>query len=110
LFALACGAKTFKLKFGHRGANQPVLELKTGKIEITSQNHGFAVQAEGLPDCLEITHQNLNDETIAGLQHRTAPAFSVQHHPEASAGPHDSRYLFGRFREMIDANRGSLKA
>jgi carbamoyl-phosphate synthase small subunit len=103
LLALACGAKTYKLKFGHRGANQPVLDLENGRIEITSQNHGFAVADEGLPGCLEVTHRNLNDQTIAGLKHRSAPAFSVQYHPEASAGPHDSQYLFRRFRQMIDA-------
>lgn len=104
LLALACGAKTYKLKFGHRGANQPVLDLETGKIEITSQNHGFAVADAGLPDCLEVTHRNLNDQTIAGLKHKTAPAFCVQYHPEASAGPHDSQYLFRRFRAMIEAS------
>jgi carbamoyl-phosphate synthase small subunit len=101
LLSLACGATTFKLKFGHRGANQPVLDLKTGKVEITSQNHGFAVNEDDLPDCLEITHRNLNDNTIAGVRHREFPAFSVQYHPEASAGPHDSEYLFGRFEELI---------
>jgi carbamoyl-phosphate synthase small subunit len=102
LFGLACGGKTFKLKFGHRGANQPVLNCRTGKVEITSQNHGFAVCEEDLPSCLEITHRNLNDQTIAGLAHRELPAFSVQYHPEASAGPHDSQYLFRQFRELID--------
>jgi carbamoyl-phosphate synthase small subunit len=107
LLALACGAKTYKLKFGHRGANQPVLDLETGKIEITSQNHGFAVSDDQLPDCLQVTHRNLNDQTIAGLRHKTAPAFCVQYHPEASAGPHDSQYLFRRFREMIDSRLAS---
>ena len=102
LLAQACGAKTFKLKFGHRGANQPVLDLATGKVEITSQNHGFAVDEETLPDCLEVTHRNLNDGTIEGLRHRSAPAASVQYHPEAAAGPHDSAYLFDRFRQMLD--------
>ncbi len=101
LLALACGAKTFKLKFGHRGANQPVLELDSGKVEITAQNHGFAVEEPSLPDTLVVTHRNLNDNTIAGLRHRQFPAFSVQYHPEASAGPHDSRYLFDRFRQMM---------
>jgi len=101
LLSLACGAKTYKLKFGHRGANQPVLNQATGRVEITCQNHGFAVQADGLPDELEVTHLNLNDQTIEGVRHRTLPAFSVQYHPEASAGPHDSNYLFGQFREML---------
>jgi len=106
LMALACGAKTFKLKFGHRGANQPVMNEQSGQVEITSQNHGFAVEEDTLPDSLAITHRNLNDDTIAGLRHREAPAFSVQYHPEASAGPHDSRYLFREFREMIDKEAG----
>ena len=103
LLALACGAKTFKLKFGHRGANQPVMDLGTGKVEITSQNHGFAVDEASLPPELEVTHRNLNDGTIEGLRHKTANAASVQYHPEAAAGPHDSAYLFERFRRMIEA-------
>ena len=101
LLALACGAKTFKLKFGHRGANQPVLDLETGKVEITSQNHGFAVDEATLPPDLVVTHRNLNDGTIEGLRHRAANAASVQYHPEAATGPHDSAYLFGRFRGMM---------
>lgn len=101
LLSLACGAKTFKLKFGHRGANQPVLDLETGKVEITTQNHGFAVADESLPDCLEVTHRNLNDDTIAGVRHRETSAFAVQYHPEAAAGPHDSHYLFARFQEQL---------
>jgi carbamoyl-phosphate synthase small subunit len=101
LLGLACGAKTFKLKFGHRGANHPVQNLETGAVEITSQNHGFAVEEDSLPDFLQITHRSLNDDTIEGLNHLEVPAFSVQYHPEASAGPHDSHYLFGRFYRTI---------
>ena len=109
LFALACGGQTFKLKFGHRGANQPILQCDTGKVEITAHNHGFAVREDTLPDDLEITHRNLNDNTIAGLRHRSHAAFSVQYHPEASAGPHDSRYLFTQFRDvMLRAKAGNV--
>lgn len=103
LLALACGAKTFKLAFGHRGANQPVMNLATGTVEITSQNHGFAVDEASLPPELEVTHRNLNDGTIEGLRHKSANAASVQYHPEAAAGPHDSAYLFARFRQMLGA-------
>ena len=101
LLGLACGAKTYKLKFGHRGANQPVLNHATRQVEITTQNHGFAVAGDSLPADLEVTHINLNDETIEGMRHRRLPAFCVQYHPEASAGPHDSGYLFQQFREML---------
>jgi len=101
LLSLACGARSFKLKFGHRGANQPVLNLDTKRVEITSQNHGFAIESKELPDELEITHVNLNDETIEGVRHRELPVYSVQYHPEASAGPHDSEYLFADFRRMV---------
>jgi len=101
LLSLACGAKTYKLKFGHRGANQPVMNLETGRVEISTQNHGFAVDRETLPDDLEVTHLNLNDDTVEGVRHRKLPAFSVQYHPEASAGPHDSNYLFDQFRAML---------
>jgi carbamoyl-phosphate synthase small subunit len=105
LLGLACGAKTFKLKFGHRGANHPVQDLQTGAVEITSQNHGFAVEEESLPDFLEVTHRSLNDNTIEGLDHREVPAFSVQYHPEASAGPHDSHYLFRRFYDTLAGSK-----
>ena len=106
LLSLACGARTFKLKFGHRGANQPVQDLATGAVEITSQNHGFAVDESDLPPALEVTHRNLNDGTIEGVRHRELPAFSVQYHPEASAGPHDSQYLFKQFRDMLSPTAG----
>jgi carbamoyl-phosphate synthase small subunit len=102
LLGLALGAKTFKLKFGHRGANQPVLNQKTRRVEITTQNHGFAVSLDSLPADLEPTHINLNDGTLEGMRHRRLPVFSVQYHPEASAGPHDSSYLFEEFRKMME--------
>lgn len=101
LLALALGGETFKLKFGHRGANQPVLNEVTNKVEITTQNHGFAVKTETLPDDLQPTHINLNDRTLEGMRHRRWPIFSVQYHPEASAGPHDSGYLFEQFHQLM---------
>ncbi len=102
LMGLALGGKTFKLKFGHRGGNQPVKDLGTGKVEITSQNHGFCVDMESLNDPdIELSHINLNDNTLEGLNHKKMPLFSVQYHPEASPGPHDATYLFDRFIEMM---------
>jgi carbamoyl-phosphate synthase small subunit len=106
ILGLALGGKTYKLKFGHRGSNQPVKNLLTGKIEITSQNHGFAVDLNSLPDRkIEITHLNLNDRTLEGFRHREYPVFAVQYHPEASPGPHDARYLFNDFRQLMKENR-----
>jgi carbamoyl-phosphate synthase small subunit len=102
ILGLSLGATTFKLKFGHRGLNQPAGLTQT--VEITSQNHGFAIDAESLSPEIEVTHLNLNDRTIAGLQHKTLPCFSVQYHPEASPGPHDADYLFGKFvKQMRDS-------
>ncbi|HVJ82427.1 MAG TPA: glutamine-hydrolyzing carbamoyl-phosphate synthase small subunit [Planctomycetia bacterium] len=109
LLGQALGGKTFKLKFGHRGANQPVLNYRTEKVEITTQNHGFAVDTKTLPSDVEATHVNLNDQTLEGLRHKTLPVFSVQYHPEASAGPHDSAYLFGDFIDVLRAERGKRK-
>ena len=101
LLGLALGGKTFKLKFGHRGANQPVKHLETDRVEITSQNHGFCVDIDSLPNSVDVTHINLNDDTLEGMQHREYPIFSVQYHPEASPGPHDASYLFSRFTEIL---------
>jgi carbamoyl-phosphate synthase small subunit len=102
LFGIALGGKTYKLKFGHHGGNHPIKNLATDKVEITSQNHNFNVDPSSLPEDVEPTHVNLNDQTLAGLKHKTDPMFSVQYHPEASPGPHDSHYLFKQFRKMMD--------
>jgi carbamoyl-phosphate synthase small subunit len=101
LLGHAFGGKTFKLKFGHRGGNQPVKDLRTGKISITSQNHGFAVDADSLPPEIEVTHINLNDGTVEGMRHKEHPVFSVQYHPEAAPGPNDAAYFFEEFAELI---------
>ncbi len=102
LFGLALGGKTYKLKFGHHGGNHPIKNLETGKVEITAQNHNFNVDPDSLPADVVRTHTNLNDDTLAGLKHKTDPMFSVQYHPEASPGPHDSHYLFRDFRKMME--------
>jgi carbamoyl-phosphate synthase small subunit len=105
LMGLALGGRTYKLPFGHHGGNQPVKDLTTGRVEITAQNHGFAVDADSLPSDCEVTHINLNDNTVEGLRHRSLPVYSVQYHPEAGPGPHDAAYLFDRFVEMMQQNR-----
>ncbi|ABL66447.1 glutamine-hydrolyzing carbamoyl-phosphate synthase small subunit [Chlorobium phaeobacteroides] len=102
LLALAFGAETYKLKFGHHGSNHPVKNISTSKIEITSQNHGFAVKMDTLPEKLSLTHVNLYDHTVEGIRHRELPCFSVQYHPEAAPGPHDSHYLFDEFTALMD--------
>jgi carbamoyl-phosphate synthase small subunit len=101
LLGLALGAKTFKLKFGHRGGNHPVKDLVTGRVYITAQNHGYAVDPDGLGEGLEVSHINLNDGTVEGLRHRSLPIFTIQYHSEASPGPLDSTYIFGEFLEMV---------
>ena len=105
ILSLALGARTYKLKFGHHGGNQPVINLKTSRVEITSQNHGFAVDAASLSSDCDITSTNLNDNTIEGIRHKSLPILSIQYHPEASPGPHDSSYLFKEFTELIDTNK-----
>jgi carbamoyl-phosphate synthase small subunit len=107
IMGLAFGARTFKLKFGHRGANHPVKNLGTGRVEITAQNHGYAVDPESLPAEVAISHVNLNDGTVEGLRHLSLPAFSVQYHPEASPGPHDALYLFQDFARLMDEHRAA---
>ncbi len=102
LLCIALGGRTYKLKFGHHGGNQPVKDLRTGRVEITSQNHGFSVDADSIRDVAELTHINLNDHTVEGIAHREYPLFSVQYHPEASPGPHDSQYLFRRFTALME--------
>ena len=106
LLGLALGGTTVKLPFGNHGSNLPVMDMSTRKVEITSQNHGFAVDLDSLGDTACLGHENLNDQTVEGIRHCTLPIFSVQHHPEASPGPHDSQYLFGRFMEMMEKNKG----
>ncbi len=102
ILGLALGGRTYKLAFGHHGANHPVMDLRTRRVEITSQNHGFAVDADSLQGKAELSHLNLNDRTVEGLRGVGAPFFSVQYHPEASPGPHDSGYLFARFRRLVE--------
>ena len=102
ILSLALNGSTYKLRFGHHGGNQPVLDANSGKVEITSQNHGFAVKKNSVMKDIDITHLNLNDNTVEGIKHKTLPIFSVQYHPEASPGPHDSDYLFNKFVSLME--------
>ncbi|HTY54846.1 MAG TPA: gamma-glutamyl-gamma-aminobutyrate hydrolase family protein, partial [Candidatus Binataceae bacterium] len=112
ILGLALGGRTYKLDFGHHGANHPVMDLRSGRVEITSQNHGFAVDADSLAGRAELSHRNLNDKTVEGLRGLGVPFFSVQYHPEASPGPHDAGYLFRRFRRLVEmfARYGAAEA
>ena len=105
ILGFAFGGSTFKLKFGHRGANQPVKDLKSGRVAITAQNHGFAVDPASLPKNVEVSHINLNDNTVEGMRHKELPIFSVQYHPEAAPGPHDASYFFQQFADLIDGKK-----
>jgi carbamoyl-phosphate synthase small subunit len=105
MLGYAFGGKTFKLKFGHRGGNQPVKDLRSGRVSITSQNHGFAVDPDSLPSEIEVTHLNLNDHTVEGMRHKSLPVFSVQYHPEAAPGPNDASYFFEQFGELIESSK-----
>ena len=107
ILSIALGGKTYKMKFGHRGCNHPVKNLVTGKVEISSHNHGFSVKEESLPSFVEVTHRSLNDNSVEGIKAEKLKAFSVQYHPEAAPGPHDSRYLFDTFINLMEERRGS---
>ena len=104
VLAKALGGETYKLKFGHRGANHPVVDLTTGKVSITAQNHGYAVDPMSLPGEVDVSHMNLNDETVEGIRHRSLPILSIQYHSEASPGPRDNEYLFDRFLDIVENN------
>ncbi|MEJ7615543.1 MAG: glutamine-hydrolyzing carbamoyl-phosphate synthase small subunit [Pyrinomonadaceae bacterium] len=110
LLGRAFGGATYKLRFGHRGGNQPVKDLRSGSVEITAHNHGFAVQAASLPPDVEVTHINLNDDCVEGMRHRTLPIISVQYHPEAAPGPHDAEHHFGRFIELMERQENSQES
>ncbi len=109
LFAKANGATTYKMKFGHRGFNHAVREIATGRVDFTSQNHGYAVAREDLPECLMITHEEINDKSVEGVRHKYYPGFSVQFHPDAAPGPHDASYLFDEFMELMDSFKRAVR-